>query len=266
MNRKLIVAVLWSGWVLASPALEDQNRILDRARDEEHRFREGDLDAAARSVTLLERAVADHPSSSRLWTELGRAYFMEVSMTSVRQGPGPHVIAAMQRAREAYAQALQLDHQNWEALAGHGMSLVTLAHGSERNAAVSQGIQQLDHAVRQDPSNTAIRLLRAFTSVNVPPALRSHANVVEDLNFLIDAAPGGRAEDVLHVLLGDVYAENGDLKSAQREYEWIGGASQLAAGLKDSRLRQLAAGGVPASDMAAVRGVLGSQCTMCHAK
>ena len=40
-----------------------------------------------------------------------------------------------------------------------------------------------------------------------------------DLKFTLDVASGGRAEDVLHVLLGDVYAEYKELDEARREYE-----------------------------------------------
>jgi hypothetical protein len=105
-------------------------------------------------------------------------------------------------------------------------------------------------------------LTRGFTIVHLPPAMRDTNAVIEDLEFILDTAPGGRAEDVLHVLLGDVHAEMGDFKAARAEYEQVAGASKFAAEQARMRLKDGAAS--PAA-ITTVRMGTGTNCAMCHA-
>jgi uncharacterized membrane protein len=95
--------------------------------------------------------------------------------------------------------------------------------------------------------------------------MRDHNAVTEDLNFILDAAPGGRAEDVVHVLLGDVYAEVGDLKAARSEYVQVSGASAFAAEQTKLRLAELEKGAIAPATIAQVRMGTGTRCSMCHA-
>ena len=106
-------------------------------------------------------------------------------------------------------------------------------------------------------------MTRAFTIVHLPPAMRDTDAVTEDLKFILDTAPGGRPEDVLHVLLGDVYAEMGNLQSARAEYGQVSGASAFAA--EQVRARLAAKGAIPAESIALVRMGIGTRCAMCHA-
>ncbi len=71
----------------------------------------------------------------------------------------------------------------------------------------------MNAAVRESPKSNGARLTRGFTIIHLPPAMRDNNAVTEDLQFILDTAPGGRPEDVLHVLLGDVYAETGNLQA-----------------------------------------------------
>ena len=97
-----------------------------------------------------------------------------------------------------------------------GMSIASLKQDAPGLAA---SVEEMNAAVRQAPKSLAIRLTRGFTIVHLPTGIRDTAAVTEDLKFVMDTAPGGRPEDVLHVLLGDVYAEIGALDEARREYE-----------------------------------------------
>jgi hypothetical protein len=107
-------------------------------------------------------------------------------------------------------------------------------------------------------------LTRGFTIVHLPPGMRDNNAVIEDFRFIMDAAPGGRPEDVVHVLLGDVYAETGDLASARKEYVQVTGASAFAAEQVKLRLADLAKGAISPESITAVRMGTGT-CVMCHA-
>ncbi|MES1262875.1 MAG: hypothetical protein ABUL69_00870, partial [Peristeroidobacter soli] len=78
-------------------------------------------------------------------------------------------------------------------------------------------------------------------------------------------APGGRPEDVIHVLLGDVYAEVDDLKAARAEYVQVSGASAFAAEQVKMRLADLEKGAIAPASIAQVRMGTGTACAMCHA-
>jgi hypothetical protein len=92
--------------------------------------------------------------------------------------------------------------------------------------------------------------------------IRDTAAVTADLKFVMDAAPGGRPEDVLHVLLGDVYAETDELDKARREYEQVTGASSFAAEQSRARLDDLKKGAVAPASIALVRTGTGSRCAL----
>ena len=95
--------------------------------------------------------------------------------------------------------------------------------------------------------------------------MRDTNAVYEDLNFILDIAPGDRPEDVVHVLLGDVHAEMGNLKDARAQYELVTGASAFAAEQVKLRFEQLAKGSIPQDSITQVRMVTGTRCVMCHA-
>ena len=76
---------------------------------------------------------------------------------------------------------------------------------------------------------------------------------------------GGRPEDVLHLLLGDVYAEVGKLEQAHGEYLQITGASAFAGEQVKTRLADLPKGAISPASIGQVRAITGSGCVMCHA-
>ena len=127
------------------------------------------------------------------------------------------------------------------------------------------GIEEMNAAVRLAPKSTGVRLTRGFTIVHLPPEMRDNNAVIEDLQFALDVASGGRPEDVLHVLLGDVYAELDNLKAARAEYSQVTGASAFAAEQVKTRMIDLEKGAIPAASITAVRMGTGTRCAMCHA-
>ena len=123
----------------------------------------------------------------------------------------------------------------------------------------------MNTAVREEPRSSRVRLTRAFTIVHLPPAMRDTNALTEDLKSILDLAPGGRPEDVIHVLLGDVYAEVGDLESARAEYAQVSGASAFAAEQAKLRFADLEKGAISPESIALVRQGTGTRCAMCHA-
>ena len=245
---------------LAAPAQD--NDVLARANRAQLEFREGNLAVAKPLVKMLEDAVAKSRDNAKLWEALGFAYMsLQGSMYS---GPPdiPTLIATGEHARDAYARSLALDANSALVRASHGMSQMVVSQLKGDGPGMAAGIEEMNAAVRQSPKSTAVRLTRGFTIIHLPPAMRDNDAVTEDLRFILDTAPGGRPEDVLHVLLGDVYAEMGDFKAARTEYEQVTGASAFAAEQAKLRLKDGAAS--PAA-ITQVRMGTGTRCAMCHA-
>jgi hypothetical protein len=95
--------------------------------------------------------------------------------------------------------------------------------------------------------------------------MRDTNAVIEDLGLILDDAPGGRPEDVLHLMLGDVHAEMGRLDAARAEYAQVTGASAFAAEQVKLRFADLENGAITPASIALVRAGTGTRCAMCHA-
>jgi hypothetical protein len=238
------------------------NDILAAAHRTQLQFREGHYEVARPLVKTLEAAVARSSENPRLWEALGHAYMS--LQGSMYAGPPdmPAMIATGEHARDAYARSLALDGSSALVRASHGMSQLVVSQLKGDGPGVVAGVEEMNAAVRQSPKSTAVRLTRGFTIIHLPPAMRDTNAVTEDLKFILETAPGGRPEDVLHVMLGDVYAETGDLDAARAEYQQVSGASAYAAGQAKSRL---ASGTVSPEAITAVRMGTGTRCAMCHA-
>jgi hypothetical protein len=263
MHKSILLSFLPFVLVTAALAASSRdNEALERAHQMQLEFRQGNPAVAKPLVKLLEDAVAQSPNNAHLWEQLGHA---NMSLQgSMYAGPPdmPALISAGEHARDAYARSLALNDNNPLARAGHGMSQMVVSQLKGDAPGMAAGIDEMNAAVRKWPKSTAVRLTRGFTIIHLPPAMRDTAAVTEDLNFILDTAPGGRPEDVLHVLLGDVYAETGNLEAARAEYKQVTGASAFAAEQAKVRLKNDAAS--PA-DITRVRMGTGTNCAMCHA-
>ena len=248
---------------LAASARDDE--ILARARQLQLEFRQGNQQVVAPLVKSLESAVAQSPDNWQLWQALGNSYMSQQGALYQAQ-PDPAVLIAVgERAQDAFARALAKNQGNALLLASHGMAGMAMSLLKQDASGLTASIEEMNSAVRQAPKSTMVRLTRGFTIIHLPVGMRDSAAVIEDLKYVMDTAPGGRPEDVLHVLLGDVYAETGALDAARREYEQVSGASSFAAEQSRSRLNDLKKGAVSPAGVGLVRAGTGSRCAMCHA-
>jgi len=251
--------------VIAAAALASSthdNDVLSRARHMQLEFREGHTEVAKPLVTMLEDATEQSRENPRLWEALGHAY-MSLQGTMYAGPPDiPTLISTGEHARDAYARSLALDNESATVRVSHGMSQLVVSQLKGDGPGLAAGVEEMNAAVRQFPNSHAARLTRAFTIIHLPPAMRDTNAVTDDLKFILDLAPGGRPEDVLHVLLGDVYAEMSNLEDARAEYKQVTGASAFAAEQVKARLKD----GAPTPEaITQVRMVTGTRCAACHA-
>ncbi|MES1263510.1 MAG: hypothetical protein ABUL69_04085, partial [Peristeroidobacter soli] len=211
----LFLATLCVVTAAAFAASSQDNDILADAHRTQLEFRAGDLTVAKPLVKKLEDAVAKSGNNAKLWEALGFAYMS--LQGSMYAGPPdmPALIATGEHARDAFARSLALNANNPLVSASHGMSQMVVSQLKGDGPGMMTGIEEMNAAVRQYPKFTGVRLTRGFTIVHLPPAMRDSDAVIEDFKFILDTAPGGRPEDVVHVLLGDVYAEMGNFKDAR---------------------------------------------------
>jgi len=241
-----------------------EHAALARYRQLQMEYREGNVQVLGPLVSGLESAVARSPHNADLWEALGNAYMSKLGVSyDSPAGPGA-MIPLAERARSAYARALSIEKDNALLLVSLGMADMAISSLKQDGPGMMKSVEGMNAAILMAPNSTAVRLTRGFTIVNLPVGMRDTAAVKEDLTFLLGVAPSGRPEDVIHVLLGDVYAETGALDDARREYEQVTGASRFASEQVRSRLDELKKGAVSPASIGAVRAGLG-RCVMCHA-
>jgi len=267
MNKPALFyfSTLWLATASVVLAASSQdNEILDRSYKMQLEYRQGKPEVAKPLVKSLEDAVAQSSNNAKLWEAMGHAYMSQLGTMYTDPLDVPALIATGERARAAYARSLSLNGKNTLALASHGMSTMVVSQLKGDGPGVMAGVEEMNTAVREAPKSLAARLTRAFTIIHLPPAMRDTKAVTDDLKFIMDVAPGGRPEDVIHVMLGDVYAETGDLKAARREYTLVSGASAFAAEQSKLRFAELEKGTISPASIGAVRAGTGT-CAMCHA-
>lgn len=248
----------------APAAAPQDTAILARAEQLQLEFRQGNLAVADPLVKSLEAAVAKSPDNSKLREALGNAYMSQLATLSNAADSAAQAAVA-ERARDSFARALRDDGYNALLLASHGMAGMLASMLKGEHAAMQASIDEMNAAVRKAPKSTLVRLTRGFTIIHLPPGVRDDAAVTEDLEFILGTAPGGRAEDVLHVLLGDLYAEKGKLAEARGEYQLVAGASAFAKEQVRVRMDELAQGRISPASIGMARGAAGARCVTCHA-
>lgn len=234
------------------------------ARTISFQFRTGRYELASKAVALLEEAVKAHPEDVRLWNALGTAYFQQVT-ADVNARNFANLPVLIGRARAAHARALALDPDDPEALAGHGTALAVASPFTRSPEMASEGLAQMSRAVDLAPESNLVRLQRGFTSLGVGAPLLDPTLVEADLKHLIGVSDGSQAGDVLHVLLGDVYAETGKPELARAEYAAAARANSPTRAMAEGRLQALGGAGPAAAEIARLRNDLGGNCVMCHA-
>lgn len=259
-----IVAVVATG-VLAQESL-DVVEVLRQARRFSYQVREGRFDVVPAAVTLLQDATAKRPESAALWSALSNAYFLQATAAGQPGQDATQAFGAIARASAAADRALAIEPDHPDALSNQGAALILRSLLEGRPELAPQGLSALDRAVALAPAANGPRLARAFFAINLPPPLRKTDGVADDLRALQRVAAGTRAGDMLHILLGDLLAEARRLDEARREYERAAASESKSVDMARGRLAALDRGAVPASEIAALRGNLGTGCVMCHAR
>jgi hypothetical protein len=261
--------VLFSSlWFLTAATLAGSSRdndALARAQQLQLEYRQGNHEVVKPLVTTLEEAVAQSRDNAKLWEAMGHAYMAQQGSLFKPPMDMPTLIATGERAREAYSRSLAIEANNPLVRASHGMSTMVVSQLKGDGPGVMTGIEEMNSAVRLAPKSVAVRLTRGFTIIHLPPDMRDNDAVTEDLRFILDRSPGGRPEDVLHVLLGDVLAELGQHEEARAEYAQVTGDSAFAAEQVKQRFADLQKGAITPASIALVRAGTGSNCAMCHA-
>jgi predicted Zn-dependent protease len=230
--------------------------------------RQGDAAAAEKAVALLEQATRTKPEDTSLWNLLGRSYLFTLSAQSPGTASLDKVVSAVTAASGAFDHVLSVNPGDPTALSGHGMAVTLLGAFKQEPKALFKGFEEMNRAVELDPKTTHLRLTRGFTMVNMPPPIRDTSKVIDDLSILIQAAKDSnqRAVDWLHIMLGDIYFETGQIGPAKAQYEAAAIDSSVTRDQAQSRLEALHGGSAPSAEIMRLRSGLGSNCTMCHAK
>jgi tetratricopeptide (TPR) repeat protein len=270
MSRTLIIPIAAIAAIsLACIAGENQDtsaKALFEARTYKYQFRAGQYERAHDALAVLKAAVQSTPDNVDVLNELGTAYFMQLTATANSKGDAQSASQAPAAALAAFDRALNIDPSNAYARAGRGMARTVIASKSSMEE-MQAAISDLNRSVELAPAATPVRLMRAFSSLALPPLLRQDIPVAEDLEFLMNVAEGTRAGDVVTVLLADLQLESGRPQEAQRYYERV--ASQPSFGGEQARARLATlreTQTLPVSDIAKLRSRIGRECTMCHGR
>jgi tetratricopeptide (TPR) repeat protein len=275
MNRSRIIltmtAAIWAGATASTQharptsadVLREQRIFMLQARGGR-----SDVEPSA-MLGRVQEALAADPDNSELHRALGDVVLLQTTLAPPA-GNAPDVVAisrTIQRALSAYTRAVELDSTNAAALSSRGLTLVFSSLFTQNPALLTEALAALNRAVDLAPDSIVPRLNRAFTGVNLPPPIRDTSKTIEDLKRLIAVAEGSRPGDMVHLLLGDLYAELERTDDARAEYQ--AAARRPASAAREpaaARLAALDAGTLPRAEIAAMRGSLASNCAMCHGR
>lgn len=239
---------------------------LSRVRGIAFEFRAGRYDTAPQALTILKTATASDPNNPDLWVALGAAEMQGLTAANQPGGDPSQAMVIIPRALSHFEKALAIKADHPEALVNKGAvgAIASLMRGDMKG--VPLAMADMDRAVALAPDNNVVHLQRGFFGINMPAAVRQNAKVEEDLKFLLKASDGAREADVLHLLLGDLYAETGRHAEARAEYAASNRRGTTTGEMAMSRLAALQAGAVPAPEIARLRSQLGTNCVMCHGR
>lgn len=275
-SRILTWVFIWFGVIVASFHVVSasahtpeagRDQILRQARAAQDRFRAGDLGVIPEYVAMLDAAARAYPDDADVWYAMGVAHLAQAATALMPGGNPADAMAPMQKGPAALWKALQLKPDHAEAMAQLGGVQAMLGPILQRPAMLTRGVTQMNKAVQTAPGSVRVRLQRAFTGLSLPDELRDHAAEAEDLEFLIEAADFSRPGDFVRLLRADLHSEMGEADLARTLYRFVEATGSAAAAVDaKSRLQALDAGGVPISDIKALRVAAGARCAMCHGR
>lgn len=252
----------------AQPPAVDVPAVLKQAKDYQMRYRDGDLEAVAANVALLESATTADTGNADLWYAMGLAYVTFAARAGRPDGNRADAMVALQKGMPALNRALQIKPDHAETLSLRAGMQAMLGKQMNAPQLVSQAIADMNRAVELAPDTAAVRLVRAFAAPSMPEELRNRVNEAADLDFLMENSERNRARDYISILRADLLFENDEVSSARQLYEKVDGTgASSAANLARSRLALLPQGRDPVMrDIKALRAVVGTQCSMCHGR
>ncbi len=252
----------------AQPSAVDIPAVLKQAKNYQLRFRDGDLEAVAANVALLESATTTETGNADLWYAMGLAYVTFAARAGRPDGNRADAMVALRKGMPALNRALQIKPDHAETLSLRAGMQAMLGKQMNAPQLVSQAIADMNRAVELAPDTAAVRLVRAFAAPSMPEELRNRVNEAADLDFLMDYSEWNRARDYISILRADLHFENDEVGSARQLYEKVDGSGAAsAASLARSRLALLPQGRDPVmKEIKALRAVVGTQCSMCHGR
>jgi hypothetical protein len=227
-------------------------------------IRTGQFDLAPKAMALVEQAMKQDPENPDVLNAYAIANFNTLAASSQKGIDMAVAMPALQKGSMAFEKAAAIAPDNADALAGRGASRALSGSMTGNPELMAKGVADLNRAVELGPNRPTPRLQRAFFGLNMPKGVRPDAGIEADLKQLM-AWGTPREKDVLHLLLGDLYAETGKPDLARAEYQASNRTGSTKGDLAQARLAALAEGKVDPAKFGELRSQLGSNCTMCHA-
>lgn len=189
-----------------------------------------DLNALKARAAELQKRLDQNPSDDDVLKNLGIVYYAAALKDSK---------AYAKKAIQYLDQAYQKKSEDAEVLCYLGTTYTLLAKDasdlSSMTSNTNKGIGFMDKAVRMDPDNISVRMIRANNSKNLPKFLNRRSVAYEDFEHL--ASLFEKKPDISHLLkafvyqnLAALYKEDGDAAKAQK-YE----AMAMAATIKKEK-------------------------------
>ena len=232
IGMSLLVGGLWTRG--KSFRLAQEGKKLDPVSQLLHQAAPAPWSRTERDLATLQQLVRDHPKSSRNHTRLGEAYLQKARETG---DPG-----YLTKAETLFQKSLELDRQDFEAMAGMG-SLCLSRHNfwealrwGERGLAINPWSSDLygiigDACVELGEYERAIRTFQKM--IDLKPQLSSYSRVsyIRELHGDIDGAiqamqmavasgaPSRESTAWCQVQLGHLYFNEGNYRLAEQEYQ-----------------------------------------------
>jgi tetratricopeptide (TPR) repeat protein len=182
-----------------------------------------DLNALKAQAAELQKRLDQNPSDDNALKNLGIIYYAAALKDSK---------AYAKKAIQYLEQTYQKKPEDTEVLCYLGTTYTLLAKDtsdlSGMTSNVNKGIGFMDKAVRMDPDNISVRMIRASNSMNLPKFLNRRSVAYEDFEHLAslfekkpDVSPSLKA--YVYQNLAALYKEDGDAAKAQK-YESMAAA------------------------------------------
>jgi tetratricopeptide (TPR) repeat protein len=182
-----------------------------------------DLNALKARAAELQKRLDQNPSDDEALRGLGIVYYAAALKDSK---------AYTKKAIQYLDQAYQKKPEDAEVLCCIGTTYTLLAKDASDLSSITsnmnKGIGFMDKAVRMDPDNISVRLIRANNSKNLPKFLNRRSVAYEDFEYLTGlfekkAGISASLKASVYMNLAALYKEDGDPAKA-RKYEAMAAA------------------------------------------